>query len=56
VGTRLRRSVHKGRFIEVGQGFHVVLLGVGCSFRFPGVLGTEVGDVWDGSWRHYFTA
>jgi hypothetical protein len=31
-------------------------LAPGCSSWFPGVLGTEVDDAWDGSWRCCFTA
>jgi hypothetical protein len=26
----------------------------GCSSWFPGVLGDEVDDAWDGSWKHCF--
>jgi hypothetical protein len=28
----------------------------GCSSRFPGVIGAEVDDARDGSWRCFFTA
>jgi hypothetical protein len=46
-----------GRFVEVGWGFHGLLVGSrvfflppGCSFRLPGILGTEVDDAWDDFW------
>jgi hypothetical protein len=47
-----------GQFIEVSWGFHgipissrVFFLPRGCSFRLLGVLGVEVDDAWDDSWR-----
>jgi hypothetical protein len=45
----------------VGWGFHVILVGStifflppGCSFWLPGILGAEVEDVRDDSWRGSF--
>jgi hypothetical protein len=49
-GPRLRRSIHSG-CIELP--WHSSGL-PGCSSWFLGILGTEVDDAWDGSWRHCF--
>jgi hypothetical protein len=32
----------------------VFFLAPGCSSRFPGILGAEVDDARDSSWRHCF--
>jgi hypothetical protein len=34
----------------------VFFLAPTCSFRFLGVLDTQVDDAWDGSWRRCFVA
>jgi hypothetical protein len=34
----------------------VFFLALGCSIGFPGILGAEVDDAWDSSWRHCFMA
>jgi hypothetical protein len=38
----------------VGQSFYGVLLGSWCSSLFSSILGTEVDDARDGSWRCCF--
>jgi hypothetical protein len=51
-----------GRFIEASWGFHgipinsrVFFLPPKCSSRLPGILGAEVDDAQDDSWRGSFT-
>jgi hypothetical protein len=45
----------EGQFVVVGQSFHGFLLGPRCSSCFPGILGAEVDDAQDDSWRCCFT-
>jgi hypothetical protein len=53
----------EGRFVEAGQSFPSTLLGSpmffltpGQSSCLPGILGTEVDDVGEGSWSQCYEA